>query len=68
MDEACLNLNRCRCAGMQKLDQHRQKCVSEGRYSEAKAAASRLADLKTAQVGEVFLGGGVCMLCVCVGG
>eukprot|EP00798_Chlamydomonas_sp_ICE-L_P028800 gene28801-31989_t len=33
-----------------KLDDHRKKCESEGRYAEAKAANLRLADLKTAQV------------------
>ncbi|MEW5299981.1 MAG: hypothetical protein WDW36_002946 [Sanguina aurantia] len=33
-----------------KLDDHRRKCEAEGRYPEAKAAAKRLADLKTAQV------------------
>ncbi len=38
-----------------KLDEHRKKCEVDGRYQEARAAALRLADLKTAQVG----GGGV---------
>jgi len=35
---------------IQKLDDHRKKCEAEGRYAEARAAAKRLADLKTAQV------------------
>jgi hypothetical protein len=33
-----------------KLEEHRKKCEVERRYPEAKAAARRLADLKTAQV------------------
>ena len=43
-DEAVLSYIR-------KLEEHRKKCEIERRYNEAKAAASRLADLKTAQVG-----------------
>jgi len=35
---------------LMKLDDHRKKCEVEGRYDEARAAANRLADLKTAQV------------------
>lgn len=35
---------------IRKLEEHRKRCESENRYLEAKAAASRLADLKTAQV------------------
>lgn len=37
-------------AYIQKLDEHRRKCEVDGRYAEARAAAKRLADLKTAQV------------------
>ena len=37
-------------AYIRKLEEHRRKCEAEGRYGEAKAAAGRLADLKTAQV------------------
>ncbi|GAX85315.1 hypothetical protein CEUSTIGMA_g12732.t1 [Chlamydomonas eustigma] len=35
---------------IRKLEEHRKKCENERRYPEAKAAARRLADLKTAQV------------------
>jgi|LauGreStaDraftv2_3_1035109.scaffolds.fasta_scaffold97558_2 hypothetical protein len=35
---------------IRKLEDHRKRCENENRYLEAKAAASRLADLKTAQV------------------
>lgn len=38
---------------MAKLDEHRKKCEAEGRYTEAKAAAGRLADLRTAQVARM---------------
>lgn len=38
---------------LMKLDEHRKKCEMEGRYDEAKAAAHRLADLKTAQVERI---------------
>lgn len=38
---------------MSKLDEHRKKCEADGRYSEAKAAATRLADLRTAQVARM---------------
>lgn len=37
-------------AYMRKLEEHRRKCEADKRYAEAKAAAERLADLKTAQV------------------
>ena len=40
---------------MQKLDEHRKRCEAEGRYQEARAALTRLADLKTAQVGAGLL-------------
>lgn len=42
---------------LQKLDEHRRKCESDGRYAEARAAALRLADLRTAQVGARDMGG-----------
>ncbi|GFR42594.1 hypothetical protein Agub_g3524 [Astrephomene gubernaculifera] len=35
---------------MSKLEEHRRRCEAEGRYQEAKVAAKRLADLRTAQV------------------
>ena len=38
---------------MSKLDEHKKKCEADGRYSEAKAAANRLADLRTAQVARM---------------
>jgi hypothetical protein len=38
---------------MAKLDEHKKKCEADGRYTEAKAAASRLADLRTAQVARM---------------
>jgi hypothetical protein len=38
---------------MQKLEDHRRKCEVEGRYAEAKAAARRLAELRTAQVARL---------------
>ncbi|KAJ9530727.1 hypothetical protein QJQ45_014879 [Haematococcus lacustris] len=36
-----------------KLDEHRRKCESEGRYAEARAASQRLVELKTAQVSKL---------------
>lgn len=38
---------------LQKLEEHRKKCEVDGRYAEARAAAKRLAELRTAQVSRL---------------
>ncbi|GFH25878.1 predicted protein [Haematococcus lacustris] len=43
----------CACTVQAKLDEHRRKCESEGRYAEARAASQRLVELKTAQVSKL---------------
>ena len=50
MSSGALTVDEAVLAYITKLDDHRKKCEAEGRYTEAKASASRLADLKTAQV------------------
>ncbi|KAL6752487.1 hypothetical protein V8C86DRAFT_586311 [Haematococcus lacustris] len=53
LETGSLAFDEAVAAYMAKLDEHRRKCESEGRYAEARAASQRLVELKTAQVSKL---------------
>ncbi|KXZ51942.1 hypothetical protein GPECTOR_11g67 [Gonium pectorale] len=50
LETGSLHVDEAVVAYMSRLEEHRRRCEGEGRYQEAKVAARRLADLRTAQV------------------